>query len=175
MARTKTLGANLPVPQSRDEAASTVTTIGELQRRRARLEADMNDELAAIKERFELDARPLGEAIEQKIEGLKIWAEANRTALTGGDKTKTVDLGTGLLRWRMRPPAVRISKVEEVLDRLRRLGLQRFIRTKEEVDKEAMSREPDTAREVAGVSIRSAGEDFSVEPYEAALAEEARP
>ncbi|MCW5720408.1 MAG: hypothetical protein KIS86_04620 [Devosia sp.] len=50
MAKAKTLGTNLPVPQDRDEAAATITTIGELQRELTRIEADMNDRLAAIKE-----------------------------------------------------------------------------------------------------------------------------
>lgn len=174
MARTKTLGINLPVPQTRDEAAATVTTIGELGRQVDRFEADMNDELAAIKEAYEAKAGPLKAARQEKIEGLKVWAEANRSSLTGGDKTKTVDLGTGVLKWRLRPPAVRITGMDAVIERLRSLGLQRFLRTKEEVDKEAMQREPDVARNVAGVAIGSAGEDFIVEPFEAELSAQAQ-
>jgi len=167
--KTKTPGANLPVPQSREEAVSTLTEIGTLYREFVRLEVAMNDELSAIKEAHERIAVPLQQQIGEKTEGLKIWAEANRAALTGGKDVKTVDMGTGKLMWRKRPPAVRLKKVEEILDRLKKLGLHRFIRTKEEVDKEAMQREPDVAREVPGVSIGSAGEEFIVEPYEAAL------
>lgn len=174
MARQKTYAANLPVPQSRDEAAAVVTAIGELNRTKARLEADMNDELAAIKETFEAKATPIKEALAEKTEGLKMWAEANRTALTGGDKTKTVDLGTGVLKWRLRPPSVRITGLEAVVERLKTLGLLRFLRTREEIDKEAMQREPDVARTVAGVAIGSAGEDFIVEPFESELAAEPR-
>ncbi len=172
MARSKTIGANLPVPQSRDEAAATVTAIGDLNRTLARLEADMNDELAAIKTRFEKAAEPHRQALAEKTEGTKIWAEANRQALTGGDKTKTVDLGTGIIRWRMRPPSVRLIKVEDIIDRIKALGLTRFLRTKEEVNKDAMQAEPEVARTVQGVSIGSAGEDFIVEPFQAPLASE---
>lgn len=173
-AKSKTLGANFPVPQSREEAAATVVAIGEINRSIQRLEADMNDELAAIKEAYEATAMPMREAAVEKTEGLKMWAEANRTKLTGGDKTKTVDLGTGVLRWRQRPPAVRISKMQDVMERLRTLGLGRFLREKVEIDKEAMLKEPDVARTIAGVSIGSAGEDFIIEPYEAALSAEAQ-
>jgi phage host-nuclease inhibitor protein Gam len=173
MARTKTLGANLPVPQSRDEAAATITAIGDIGRSLGRLEADMNDQLAEIKTTFEHLAEPLRLARQEKTEGLKMWAEANRVSLTGGDKTKTVDLGTGLLRWRRRPPSVRLTKVEDIIERLKVLGLRRFLRIKEEVDREAMQREPEVAQTIAGVSIGSAGEDFVVEPYEAELAEQA--
>lgn len=171
MARNKTAGANLPVPQNRDDAAAAVTTIGDVGRQLKRLEADMNDELAKTKEAYEYLATPLRASIEEKTEGLKIWAEANRTALTGGDKTKTVDIGTGVLRWRLRPPSVRLLKIESILTSLRGLGLQRFVRTKEEVDKEAMLREPEVARMVPGVTIGSEGEDFIVEPFETALSE----
>lgn len=167
--KAKAIGANLPVPQNRDEAAETIRAIGDLGRTVARLEADMNDELAAVKERFEARAAPHREAIGEKTEGLKIWAEANRQALTGGDKTKSADLGTGILKWRQRPPSVRLSKVDQVIERIKALGLTRFLRTKEEIDKEAMLKEPEAARMIGGVSIGSAGEDFVVEPFEAEL------
>jgi len=169
MAKAKTRAANLPVPQDRDEAAALVTAIGTLQRQKARLEADMNDRLAAIKEEYEAKVAPLSEAISEKTEGVRIWADANRTRLTGGDKSKTVDLGTGVLRWRSLPPSVRLTRVDAVVERIQALGFKRFLRTKVEVDKEAMLKEPATARTIAGVAIGSAGEEFSVEPFEAEL------
>lgn len=171
---TKTFGANLPVPQDRDEAAATITAIGVLNRDLARLEADMNDQLAEIKEAFEQRAAPMRAAVEEKTNALSIWAEANRSRLTDGDKSKTIDLGTGVLRWRLRPPSVRLVKVDQVVQRLKDLGLQRFLREKVEIDKDAMLREPEAARTVAGVSIGTAGEDFIVEPFEAALAAESQ-
>jgi phage host-nuclease inhibitor protein Gam len=169
---TRTAAANLPVPQSRDEAAAMVTAIGDLNRTLARLAADMNDELAASKTHFESLAEPHRSALVEKTEGLKIWAEANRQLLTDGDKSKTVDLGTGLLKWRLRPPSVRLGKIDDVIARLKALGLTRFLRTKDEINKEAMQAEPEIARTVAGVAIGSAGEDFIVEPFEAPLAAE---
>lgn len=169
--RTKTRGANIPVPQSREEAARAVREIGDAGRELARLETAMNDEIAAVKERFENQATPFRDFVAGRTEGLKMWAEANRTALTGGDKTKTVDLGTGELKWRQTPPKVSIrGKVEDCIAALKRLGLKRFIRIKEEVDREAMLKDKAAARTVPGVSIGSEGEDFYVEPFEAELA-----
>lgn len=168
--KTKILGANLPVPQNRDDAARCVREIGDDRRRLARLEADMNDRIAALKQRYEEQAGPISERVTAATEGLKIWAEANRTALTGGDKTKTVDVGTGEIKWRLRPPSVTIRKLDDVLVRLRELGLTRFIRVKEEANKDALRAEPEIARTITGVSIGTAGEDFIVEPFEAALA-----
>lgn len=168
--RTKTRGANLPVPQTRDDAASHVRRIGEIGRELARREADMNDSLARVKEAVEAAAVPLREESERLTEGLKTWCEANRDALTGGNKVKFADLGTGKISWRLRPAKVSAPKDQEtVIAALIRLGLQRFVRTKSEVNREAMLAEPEVARTVPGIRVGSEGEDFVVEPFEAEL------
>jgi len=167
--KTKTLGLNLPVPQNRDDAAETLRLIGETNRQIARIEADMNDEIALLKEAAERKAVPLKEQVVAWTEGLKVWAEANRDALTNGGKTKTADLGTGKISWRLRPPSVRIKGAETVIETIKKLGFTKFLRTKEEINKEAMSDDPVHARMIAGVSVASAGEDFIVEPFEAEL------
>lgn len=173
-ARVKTRGVNLPVPQSRDEAASHVRRIGELERDLGRREADMNDELARIKEVHEQGAQPISEERDGLTEGLKTWAEANRSAITDGNRVKFADLGTGKISWRHRPAKVSVPKdVETILAAIRRLRLPRFIRTKEEVNREAMLAEPAIARTIPGIRIGSAGEDFVVEPFEAELSEAA--
>lgn len=169
-ARTKTRGANLPVPQTREEAADAVLRIGELGRDLARREADMNDALARIKQQCEEAAQPARDERDALTEGLKTWAEANRAALTNGNKVKFALLGTGRILWRLRPAKVSAPKDQSaVIEILKRLGLQRFVRVREEVNREAMLAEPDVARTVAGIRIGSEGEDFVVEPFEAAL------
>lgn len=170
MSRTKIAGANLPVPQSREDAAEAVKRIGILNRQIARLEADLNDQIAEMKKAAEEAARPLKDQVDGATEGLKLWAEANRDKITDGGRVKFADLGTGKISWRFRPPSVRLTKVDLILEGLKTLGLQRFIRVKEEPNKEAMLAEPDLARTVAGVAIGTEGEDFIVEPFEVELA-----
>jgi phage host-nuclease inhibitor protein Gam len=144
-----------------------------MQRALANIEAGMNTALADVKTHFEGQAKPFHDTIEELTEGLKMWAEANRSALTGDGKTKTVDLGTGKVLWRLRPPSVRIAKAvaDTLVETLKALGLSRFIRTKEEVNRDAMQAEPDVAGKVSGITIGSAGEDFVVEPFGAELAD----
>lgn len=170
MAKTKlkTRGVNVPTPQTRDEAAAMLRTIGEAAREVARIEADMNDELARIKEAAEAKAAPYRTTSAQMTEGLKTWCEAHRAELTDGGKRKFADLGTGKVEWRFSPPRVTIRGIEAALAAIKTLGLP-FLRTKEEIDKEAMLREPDKARLVPGVTIGSEGETFSVEPFEAQI------
>ncbi|MCC3246175.1 host-nuclease inhibitor Gam family protein [Methylocystis sp. WRRC1] len=167
--KAKTRGSNVPVPQSREEAARFIHDIGEAQRAIARIEADMNDEIALAKKTAEANALPYRSRIEELTDGLRTWAEANRVSLTDNGKRKHAELGTGRIEWRFAPPRVTIKGVDEVIARIRTLGLLLFLREKTEIDKEAMLREPDKARLIAGVTIGTAGENFSVEPFEAEL------
>ena len=107
-------------------------------------------------------AQPLAE-VEDLRRGVQAWCEAHREELTGG-RTKTVEFGSGRALWRLRPPSVSLRGKEAVIEACATLGLNRFLRMKVDVNKEAMLAEPDVARRVAGVSIGSEGEDFVIEP-----------
>lgn len=170
-AKTKTRGANLPVPQNREDAAEAVKQIGIWQRQRARIEADLNDRIAEMKKEAEAAAAPLAERIEATQDGLKIWAEANRDRLTDGGRVKFADLGTGKISWRFRPPSVRLAKVDQVIEAIKALGFKQFLRVIEEPNKKAMLDDVEKARLIKGVSIGTEGEDFIVEPLEVALAD----
>jgi phage host-nuclease inhibitor protein Gam len=158
------------VPQSRDEANDAIAKVGIAQRERARIQADMNDELAKVKQRFEEEAKPFNEQIEALSKGVQTWCEANRAALTRDGKVKFANFPAGEVKWRMRPPKVTLRAVDTVLETLKRLGLSRFIRTKEEPNKEAMLAEPQALEGLAGVKFEQ-GEDFVIVPFETELEE----
>lgn len=172
--KSKKLAKNYPVPQSQNEADTMIKELGEARRRIARVEADMNDQLAKIKEKFEAKAADDKDIAKQLISGVEDWCSANRNEITNDGKVKFAKFGNGEVKWRTRPPRVSIRGVEAVLENLRNLGLQKFIRTKEEINKDAILNEPDEARSVAGISIGSEGEDFVVEPFEDELSEAAQ-
>lgn len=169
--KTKTAAVSVPVPQTRDQATAYIRNIGVHQRELARIQAAMNDELAAVKERWEKAAEPLSQQIDALTNGVQIWSEANRDTLTNGGKTKTAALPSGEVAWRTRPPSCRITGTDGVLDALRRAGLTRFIRSKEEVNKEAILNEPAAVATIPGIRIEQ-GEDFIVTPFEAELSAE---
>ncbi len=168
--RVKSAAALYPVPQSRDEVNDAIAKIGIAQRERARIQADMNDSLAHIKQNFEELAKPFNEQIEALSKGAQTWCEANRAALTKDGKVKFANFPAGEVKWRMRPPKVTLRAVETVLETLKRLGLTRFIRTKEEPNKEAMLAEPKALEGLAGVKFEQ-GEDFVIVPFETDLEE----
>lgn len=177
MPKLKMKSAAAPAAQTREEAERLVHRLGEIQRELIRREADLGDTLARIKAAAEKGAQPLKVEAIAAHEAVQAWSEANRDTLTRSGKVKTVQLATGKVSWRNRPPSVRISKkkVDAVLAWLRNspggLGYGAFIRVKSSIDREAMQANPELARTVPDVSIGSEGEEFIVEPFDAELVE----
>lgn len=173
--RTRTRAANLAVPQTAEEAASFVREIGVAAREIARIEHDMNDELTRAKQEAEAAAAPHVAAQKALTEGLRIYCDANRAALTDGGKVKTHEFGTGKVEWRTAPPSVKFSRGvtgEEIVQWLMLEGGEAFadfLRTKTTLDKEAMLADQDKAAKVPGVMIASSGEHFTVTPFEAQI------
>lgn len=153
----------LPVPATQAEAEQLLQDIGDLQREVGRLEADMNDQLSRVKQGYEDQAKPLNQQIEAKFAALHAWAEAHRGELLakGG---KTAKLATGEVSWRTTPPSVSLRQPGVVIETLKRLGLGRFVRAKEEVNKEAILSEPDAVKGVAGITIGQK-EEFVAKPF----------
>lgn len=172
MAKKKTTGTNLPVPQNDLEAASALARIGEIARQVARVEADCNAEVSKLTEAAGAKAAPLKAEGDGLVEALKVYCEANRARLTDG-KSKTIVFATGVVSWRLRPASVKLrEKVDVIIERIKLLDLgAAFLRTKEEINKDAMLADAEKAKTIAGVTIASDGEDFYVEPLEAEIAE----
>lgn len=152
--------------QRRDEVELAIKHIGDLQRQLEATAIEQNNELAAITEKFAPKLTALQEQIKPIQEAVQAWCESHRDELTKNGKTKTANFNTGEVQWRQRPPSVQIRGIESVLDNLKTLGLSRFIRTKEEANKEAMLNEPELASTVAGITIKTGIEDFIITPFE---------
>lgn len=169
--RIKTAALAFIVPQNAAEANSLIAQIGRAQRERERIQIEMNEALGAVKDKHEREAAPFATEIANLTQALQIWCEAHRDDLTQHGKVKYHRFAHGEVCWRMRPMSVFVRKVEDVLHNLRALGLSRFIRTKDEINKEAMLADPVSANQVEGVKVRSAGEEFVVKPSETSLEE----
>lgn len=167
--RIKQPAEEIKIPQSRDETVEAIAEMGRRQRHRERIQADMNDELAQVRQRYEEQAAPHAKVIQDLSRGIRIWCEANRKELCR-DGGKTSSLPSGQISWRLRPPSVSVRAVETVIATLKGLGLHRFIRTKEEINKEALLLEPGIIQSVNGLTL-SRGEDFIIKPFETEMEE----
>jgi phage host-nuclease inhibitor protein Gam len=157
------------VPADRDQVNAAIAEIGTLQRERVRLEAEMNDELEAVKARYNADTKPMGERIGELSLGVKLYCEANRAKLTNDGRVKFHDFATGKVNWRLTPWACTLKKVDEVLALLKAKGLTQYIRKKEEVDKDALLADRTTLAEpIPGVTF-SQKEEFAIEPSAAKI------
>ena len=173
MGRSKTLTTNYPVPQDDSEARSAILEVGQAQRKIVRLEAELNDKVAKLKDQYGAKADVHRARVTELTEGLRMFCEANRARLTRDGKVKHHKFDTGEISWRFRPARVGLRGVEKIIEQVKEAGLTKFLRVKEEVNKEAMLEDRETALGITGVTIGSDGEDFIVTPDEAALEEAA--
>ena len=168
--RLKTDAVAVPVPQTKEEVIEAIAEIGRQQRERTRIEAAMNDDLAKVREAWERQAAPHLENIRALTTGVQLWCETHRAALTQDGKVKFAHLASGDVKWRMTPPKVVIRAVDVVLDYLKQAALDRFIRLKEEVNKEAILAEPEAVAHIKGITVTQK-EEFIVIPFETELEE----
>lgn len=181
------------VPENKESAATFIRLLGDLAREHATRKAELDDKVAKLADEYAPVLLDLQQRMQALQQGIQIWAEANRNALTQNGKVKTAHLVTGEVAWRQRPPSVTVRGVEEVLAALRTLQLQAYIRTSEEVNKEAIlaldaavekltdddlldpelgkqralqRRHAELLKTVKGLSVSKGIEDFSIAPFE---------
>ena len=154
--------------QDRADASVQIKRMGDLQREIERIQADHNDNVAELQKQADERVAPLMAEINAIHAGVQAWSEANRDALTDGGKVKFADLTTGIIRWRNNPPKCSVSGVDAVLALLEsKPDLERFIRVKKEVNKDAVLNEPEFFADnpVPGIKIVQGKEFFSIEPH----------
>ena len=168
--RMKTTSTNFPVPQDDSEARECIREIGDLNREALRLQAEMNDKIAALQQDYGDLIDPITAQVTAKQGGLQVFAQANRARLTNNGKVKSHEFATGKISWRLRPARVSIRGTDAVIEAVKAAGLgAKFIRIKESINKDEMREDRKTASVIKGVTIGSDGEDFIVEPFETDL------
>lgn len=151
-------------PQTMAQVQSDIRKIGDLQREHGRISADLNDQVAKLTEAAAPGLKDLQDQMTALQKGVQIYCEANREELCG--KGKTANLVTGEVQWRQRPPSVKVTGVEAVIAWLKTADMSSFIRSKDEINKEAMLNEQEKAKAVPGVTIVTGVEDFVIVPFE---------
>lgn len=169
--KVKTLAPTYPVPQTRDQVNGAITRIGDLQRERARLETEMNDQIAVIKEKYSQKAAPLTQEIQARSKVVQMWCETNRPELTKEGRVKFHKFSAGEVNWRKLPAKVSIRGKDKVIQALKDAELTEYLRVIYEIDKDAIKRKPHVANLIKGISVGSEGEQFTITPFETELEE----
>ncbi|EBX1374781.1 host-nuclease inhibitor protein Gam [Salmonella enterica subsp. enterica serovar Newport] len=152
-------------PQSKEQVSVDIKKIGDIQRELTRIEADANDQIAVIMNQNTPKIEALRAELDVLQKGVQTWCEANRSSITKGN-SKTANLITGEVSWRTKPESVSIKGAELVLEALKKLKLDRFIRRKEEINKDAILADKKAVENIKGISIVSGKEVFSITPFE---------
>jgi phage host-nuclease inhibitor protein Gam len=154
MARLK---PNVKKIESLEDANLTLKEIGLLERELESIDGDAHKRIAEIKTAAVKAGEPVRKRIADLSALLGAYAEYNRAELFR-DK-KTVQVSFGVFGYRK---STSISVKKTTLELLKKLGKIIFIRTKEEVDKEAMAVLTD--EELAMVdAVRKVKDDFFCE------------
>lgn len=162
-------------PVSYEDANRQIDAIGAARRELDRLKSWMNDEIAAIKAKYEADAAAPKQADEILTRFVRDYCKAHRAELTENGARKFHKFPAGEVAWRKKPPSIKASKkiVAAVIGWLHRNKLASFIRTKEELDKEALLKAQDVVErigaEIPGVKYQQGGEQFEIKPIELPL------
>ncbi|NRA85802.1 MAG: host-nuclease inhibitor Gam family protein [Rhizobiales bacterium] len=163
--------AIVSVPQNRDEASEAIAKLGNLNRELILIEAAMAEGMAGIKKIHEEQADPVRNKIVELTRGVQAYCEANRNELTRNGKVKFHQFPSGDVNWRTLPAKVNTKGVDAIIEALKKAHLERFIRTKLSIDKDAIAADADAVAEIKGITIGSEGENFSIEPHDEKLSE----
>lgn len=142
------------VISTREEMDAALLKMGKLKLQINQKTAQMQAETAPIETRFLRAILPKQEEYDALEEAVADFALLNRDDLLTGQKGQTLKRPGGELTFRAGRPSVKLTDTEDVVvERLRRAGLARFIRTAEAVDKSGLLREPQVADAVSGIEI----------------------
>ena len=172
MAKQRIKQAAIEAAQDKTEVTAHIRAIGALTREIKRVETEAGDKKAVIEEEYAALAAPLIAESERLTAAVAAYCEAHKDELTENGKTKTVDFTTGLIKWRIRPPSVKVTGVAAVLAWLsEKSAFAEFVRTKKEIDKDAIlnQKERFSDGQVPGIKIVSGVDDFVIEPTEQIL------
>lgn len=150
----------VPVPKDLPEAAIFLAEMGEQARCAEQIENDLNEAVSKLTADAAKRIQAHQERVKKLLQGLFAYAEKQKKQLIV-EKEKTVRLPTGVFGWRTTPFSVSIDDDKSVIKNLKSLDLERFIRVKESIDKQAMLKERSLASTVQGVTIAQREEFFA--------------
>lgn len=161
---TKRIKLTRPIVTCRAEAELRASEITEKTIILNSLKGDMDAEINTIRESYACRISELETIIAEKTECLRVWAEANPQEFV---KSKSIDMQCAIVGFRTgNYQAKPLSKWtwDRVLEKLKALKFGRYIRTKEDVDKQTIIADREIL-DLAAIGVRVfQDESFFIEP-----------
>jgi phage host-nuclease inhibitor protein Gam len=136
-----------------------------------------NESILILQQELADQIKPLADEIKKISLSIKKFTDANREKLFK-DGDKTIKLETGDISYRSAKPSVGTNSskklIESILEANNLLDVRDkfvkkmdkvFIRTKLELNKDAILENPSTAKTVTGVEVADGEESFYIKPY----------
>ena len=124
--------------KTREQAEAAMDALSLATHRRDKLEAEMNLRLTAVRETYETELATLAETIKTETGRLRDWADSDPTLF---DKSRSLKLLHGTIGYRLGNWAVKLIrgfKMERAVALAKTILGPSFVRTKEELDKDAI-------------------------------------
>lgn len=138
MARSKVAVMNRAQIKSLPEAGDALAEMAAAERALAKIEAEANARIDKAKADAALKTEPHKQRLKELSEGLQVYAEYNRAELFA--KRQSVEMPFGYFGFRKSSELKPASKLTwaKVLEKLQSLKARRFIRVKEDVNRERL-------------------------------------
>jgi len=162
--RVKVKEEDLPTIRTLGEAETAIAEIGQMQRNMQSAVDKLAEHIAQQKATNKVVTDELSNQIQVRMMALEKFADANQAKITDGGKRKSIKLTHGRMGWREQPRSVRLKGVDAIVEALKEAKLVKFLRTKMEVDKEAILKEPDAVEDIDGITVTDKFDEFFVEP-----------
>jgi phage host-nuclease inhibitor protein Gam len=158
---------------STDQADDALRQLAEVARELALIEQGMNEQIDALKAAAKLQLEPLTASRKRLEDALAVFGTLKKAELFT-DRKRSLELTFGVIGYRKATSLRLLAKHTwaMVLKRLQDLGLAEGVRTKQEVDKDALRTWPDERLETVGVK-RETVDEFFVELKQEEIASKA--
>ena len=100
-------------------------------------------------------------------EASRYWCAAHGSEICDG--RKTAKFPAGVVRWKRRPPRIKVWDETSAMRALRKAGMESFLRSRTYVFCGEILRDRDTALDLRGVEVGRVGEEFVVHLFGARL------
>lgn len=151
------------------QANKKLSAIAEKQSALDKLNADLDKKVLALRAKADKEIEPLKVKINSLTEKLEEFANDNRDELLEDDKKKSVKFASGEIGWRSNKEKLQLKTAASVLKEIKKLGLTKFIVTKEDINKAALIQDREAVKSIKGASIIPAEDNFFCKPLDSSL------